>query len=867
MDIIPEIAKIVGPENVFHDRTECLCYSRDMSVHFGVPDAVIFPRTTEQISAIMKLAHREKIPVTPRGTGTSTTGAVLPVKGGLLLDLHLMNNILEINKEDFYARLEPGVVCMQLNTRLAGDNLMFPPNPGSEVVATIGGMVSTNASGHRAVKYGTTRDYVKGLKVVLADGTVVETGTTAPKTSLGYDLTRLFCTAEGTLGIITEVIVKLEPKPEYGALALAIFDDINAAGDAVTEVTTSGIKLAGCEIMDKFSLKVVEEALGKDVSKIEALLIMEADGVRNVVVRDMNTIEEICKKYNVLEFEWTDDPEKREEMMMARGRLVPTLSRIKPGNRLVPIAEDLGVPSTKIPETIRRAQAISEKYNIMIATFGHVGDGNVHTTFVCDIRDRDDWDNLKPAAEELVKTAIEMNGTLSAEHGTGLTRAPHIELQMGPGLEIMRKIKQALDPDNILNPGKMALEDPEKKSDLYDYFAFQPLLDHPEGVNSLGKEVDDEILACIHCGFCRLGCPTFSVTHREGRNARGRNALAYYYLTGTVEPTTEFAASFYTCNTCQACTYFCPARIKVDEIVEAVRRRLYDAGLTPESLLTVRDNIFKTGNVYASAREDRIDIYPPALKEKARKGELSPKAGTLLFMGCVPSYLDMKMVPSLIKPLDAAQVDYTTLATEEGCCGFPLFLMGSSEFESHAEKLIGKIRATGARELVTPCAGCFKTFKKIYPEIGDLGMDVYHSIQYLGKLIDEGKIRLGGDLGKKVTYHDPCDLGRTFQIFEEPRDILKNIPGLEYVEMARNRLQARCCGGGGGLQANDPEMAIDIAAERVRDALSVGAEIIVSGCAACKDNLKKGAKAIPKQERGKIKVMDITEMVAKCIEN
>jgi len=205
MDIISEITQIVGPENVFSDRIECMCYSRDMSVHQGIPDAVIFARSTDQVSAIMKVAKREKIPVTARGTGTSVTGAVLPVKGGLLLDLHNMNKIIEINKNDFYARLEPGVVCMQLNNILAKDGLMFPPNPGSEAIATIGGMVSTNASGHRAVKYGTTRDYIKGLKVVLADGTVIDTGTRAPKSSLGYDLTHLFCGAEGTLGIITEV--------------------------------------------------------------------------------------------------------------------------------------------------------------------------------------------------------------------------------------------------------------------------------------------------------------------------------------------------------------------------------------------------------------------------------------------------------------------------------------------------------------------------------------------------------------------------------------------------------------------------------------------------------------------------------------
>ncbi|MBL6968218.1 MAG: (Fe-S)-binding protein, partial [Desulfobacteraceae bacterium] len=195
-------------------------------------------------------------------------------------------------------------------------------------------------------------------------------------------------------------------------------------------------------------------------------------------------------------------------------------------------------------------------------------------------------------------------------------------------------------------------------------------------------------------------------------------------------------------------------------------------------------------------------------------------------------------------------------------------LMGAREdFRANAEKLIKKIKATGANELVTPCAGCYKTFKKLYPEIGDLGLEVYHSVHYLDKLINEGRIKLKGDLGKKVTYHDPCDLGRAFKIFEEPRNIIKNIPGVEYVEMARNRLQARCCGAGGGVQANNPDMAVAMGAERVRDALAVGAEIIVSGCAACKDNLRKGAKAIPKDERGKIKVMDITELIAKQIDD
>jgi len=456
-----------------------------------------------------------------------------------------------------------------------------------------------------------------------------------------------------------------------------------------------------------------------------------------------------------------------------------------------------------------------------------------------------------------------MHGTLSAEHGTGLTRAPHIGRQLGPGLEVMRKIKQALDPDNILNPGKMGLE--EKEADIYDFFAFKPLVETPEDLNSFGEEIDNEVLACIHCGFCRLGCPTFSVTHRESRNARGRNALAFYLLGGSIEVSKELSEAFYSCTTCQACTYFCPAQIKVDEIVEGVRRKLYQGGFLPESIRAVSENILKTGNVYASAREARIDIYPQVLKEKALKGMLKPQAETLLFMGCVPSYLDMKMVPSLIRPLDAAGVEYTTLSVEESCCGFPLYLMGSDLFEEHARGLLERIRATGAKEIVTPCAGCYKNFKRIYPRIENFDMDVWHSVHYLLRLIKEGRITFEGNLGKKVTYHDPCDLGRAFRIFEEPREILKSIPGLEYREMARNRLQARCCGGGGGVQAHDPDLAVEMAAERVRDALAVGAEIIVSGCAACKDNLRKGAKAIPKGERGKIKIMDITEIVASAM--
>ena len=206
--------------------------------------------------------------------------------------------------------------------------------------------------------------------------------------------------------------------------------------------------------MDKYALKVVEGAIERDISGIEAMLIIESDGAKETVLKDMERIGEICKKHGVQEFTWSDDPAKAGEIMEARGKLVPTLSRIKPGNRLVAISEDLGIPPTRIPEVIKRAQEISEKYDLLLTTFGHIGDGNVHTTFVTDMRSKAEWDRLRPAAEELAELALEMGGTITAEHGTGLARAPYIERQLGPAIEVMRSIKKALDPNNILNPGQ-----------------------------------------------------------------------------------------------------------------------------------------------------------------------------------------------------------------------------------------------------------------------------------------------------------------------------------------------------------------------------------------------------------------------------
>lgn len=384
------------------------------------------------------------------------------------------------------------------------------------------------------------------------------------------------------------------------------------------------------------------------------------------------------------------------------------------------------------------------------------------------------------------------------------------------------------------------------------------------GIN-LPEEHVDRIQKCSECGFCQAVCPVFEATLRPAYNTRGKMMLLKEILEGTLEMSEKVGEAFYACTTCQACIDGCPSNVRASEIVQAARKILFKEGFAPDHLLGVRDSVCTRGNVFGSKGEERVDIYPLALREKAKTGLLKEKAETLFFMGCLPSYMDMKIVPAFFKSMDAAKVDYTTLSTEENCCGFPLYLMGSDDFRPHSEKLLERIMKTEARELVTPCAGCYKTFKTLYPDLEASNIRILHSVQYMDELIQSGRIRFDGGFFKKVTYHDPCDLARACGIVEEPRRVLAGIPGLDYVEMKRNRLDARCCGAGGGMQAYKPELSIKMAAQRVRDAFAVEGDILVSACPACKDNLRKGLKSIPKSERQKLKIMDLTEVVSSAL--
>jgi glycolate oxidase len=859
---LTELYESLRQDQVVTDELELACYARDMSIHVGCPDVILLPETVEQVQAIMVWAHRTRTPVTPRGAGTSVTGAILPWRGGAVLDLCRLNAVMEVRREDGLAVVQAGAICKDLNQALEPTHF-FAPDPGSSSVCTIGGMVACNASGLRAVKYGTTKDHVLGLKAVMPDGRLVRTGSDAPKNSSGLNLTKLLVCSEGTLGVIVEVTVKILPKPQKVAFARALFDSVEKAGRTVAEILGRGIPLAVCEIMDRVCIEVVNRASDLALPDAEAMLVMEVDGHPAAVNDQIQQIREIAIKNGALAASASDDPQERRNLWRARQALVPSLSRLEPGKRLIPICEDFGVPISKIPETIRRTQELADRFGILVATFGHVGDGNIHATFIGDVRSEEDWEKIRLMGEGLIDLALELGGTLTAEHGVGLARSPYLRREHGAGVDVMRSIKGALDPRGIMNPGKVGLDD--ELTDPFENFAFAQVKGSPDSMRSLGTDMDNEVLVCVQCGFCRAVCPVFAVSGLESTNARGRMVLAYDYLAGKLEPSQGLADKFFKCTTCGNCTTACPSRLRVVDVVEACRRELRQQGFVPPPLQKAVEAIEIHGNPYQMPAAEREQSIARAARDE-REGQTSEVTEALVYLGCVPSLIDTKMTPAVLKLLHQAGVAVTLLGKDELCCGYLAHLSGDERaFRQAAQANANRLNAASSQRIVTPCAGCFRAMSQLYPEAGiDVGAPVVHFSQLLLELIQSGQLSLSKALNKKVTYHDPCDLGRHLGQYEGPRELLSAVPGLELVEMERNREQARCCGGGGGVGAVDPDLGVRMAVNRIKDAEACGADMVVSACAACKKNLSKGAQTWRREGGRSIKVLDLAELLWKA---
>ncbi|RJR20973.1 MAG: FAD-binding protein [Desulfobacteraceae bacterium] len=450
------LIEIAGADNYSEGLIDLVSYSYDASQHSARPSCAVWPQTAEQVSRIMALANRLLVPVIPRGAGTGLSGMAVPVKGGIILDLSRMNKILKISIEDRLAIVEPGVVYANLEKALGPYGFFFPPDPASGKVSTLGGNVATNAGGVKGAKYGTTRDYVLALQVVLPDGRIMRTGSRAMKSVSGYDLTRLFVGSEGTLGVVTEITLKINPKPTATSTALATFSNLEDAGRAVSRIMYSGIIPSVLEILGKETILAINKNTDLNLPEVDAMLLAETDGyTKEETDYQMAKIIEVFSSNKALEITQARSEQEAVNLWKARKSAYAVLARIKTHF----VLEDVTVPMGKVADLLKGIEAISRKHGIQIATFGHAGDGNLHPQILYDGYNPVDVEKMEAASADLFSLAISLNGTLTGEHGIGISKAPFMSLEHDPvAMDVMRSIKRLLDPRNILNPGKMALD-------------------------------------------------------------------------------------------------------------------------------------------------------------------------------------------------------------------------------------------------------------------------------------------------------------------------------------------------------------------------------------------------------------------------
>ncbi len=453
-----KIISIVGRENCLTSDLERFAYSYDSSfiplTPANKPELVARPQTTEEVSRLLTVAYENQIPVTPRGAASGRSGGSIPLKGGISLALDRMSRIIELDPMNMTVMTEPGVRTIDLYNYAAARGLFYPPDPASWKFSTIGGNVAENAGGMRAVKYGVTGNYVMGLEVVLADGTILQTGGKAIKNVTGYDLKSLFVGSEGTLGIITRALLRLIPLPPRRGTLQIMFGSLDDGCATVHQLLCSGIVPSAAEIMDRLSLDAVARHRKMSLeANMAACLIIEIDGDDDsAIAAQTSKIKEQASKNRALAFRTAESLAEADELWAIRRGVSSALAAMAP-NR---ISEDISVPRDVFPEVVRRIQAIAANHGLSISVYGHAGDGNLHPSILCDMNNPQEARRVHRAIDDLFAVAIELGGTLSGEHGIGITKQPYIVQAVSEaGVKTMQAIKQALDPRGILNPGKI----------------------------------------------------------------------------------------------------------------------------------------------------------------------------------------------------------------------------------------------------------------------------------------------------------------------------------------------------------------------------------------------------------------------------
>jgi len=449
---VKELSRVLSPEKFSASPEILLCYAFDASGNQALPSAVVWPESADDVMAVSKFAYQRGIPLCPRGAGTGMTGGATPLEQAIVLSFERMNRILEIDEENLTALVEPGVINGALQRELRPLGLFYPPDPASMNFCTIGGNVAENAGGPRAVKYGVTRDYVLSLEAVLPDGRPFQTGVRTAKGVVGYDLTRLIVGSEGTLCSLTKILLRLLPQPEDVATLLAFFVDLGSCGTVVSRIISSRIVPRTLELMDREAIRAVQRYKPSGFPEgVEAALLIELDGHPKAVDDDAARVARICEELGAT-VQVANSDDERERLWDARRSISPALYHLSPTK----ISEDIVVPRSRIRDMLLRLRALSERSRISIVCFGHAGDGNIHVNFMVDRRDGEQMEKVRSLIRETFEITLSLGGTISGEHGVGMTKMDYIGLEVRePALGLMKGIKGVFDPGNILNPRKI----------------------------------------------------------------------------------------------------------------------------------------------------------------------------------------------------------------------------------------------------------------------------------------------------------------------------------------------------------------------------------------------------------------------------
>lgn len=452
--MIETLRRIVGMEHVLVEREDLLPYGFDGTAALKArPGVVVFPHSTEEVEACVRLAREMAVPVVTRGSGTGLSGGSVPIEGCLVLCMAQMDRILELDTKNLTLHAQCGVITKQVDDAAQAVGLFYPPDPGSMKISTIGGNVAENSGGLRGLKYGVTRDYVMALRVVLPDGTTTWLGNKCVKDVAGYSMKDLFVGSEGTLGIITEVILKLVPKPAARRTMLALYDSMAAAAETISAIIAARIIPCTLEFLDRATVACVEDYARIGLpTDVEALVLMETDGHPAVVAEEAEAMARIARENGAREVKTAADEQEGAKLAAARRNAFSALARIRPTT----ILEDVTVPRSELARMVAFIAEAARRHHLQVGTFGHLGDGNLHPTFLTDERDTEEMHRVEAALAEIVRETIRLGGTVTGEHGVGLAKKAFVKEQLGEGsYNLMRAVKRALDPENLLNPGKI----------------------------------------------------------------------------------------------------------------------------------------------------------------------------------------------------------------------------------------------------------------------------------------------------------------------------------------------------------------------------------------------------------------------------